>query len=424
MIRSLTALVVLLALLSESAPTAREQLAELRRRAHAARQSGDNAGYLQSALKVQTLLNDAPDAIESAAFAYTLAGDTQHALDALARFADMGQVDDSLSDGSSKLFAPLAASPRYKVILDRFASNKVPVSTAKPAFTVPDAGIVAEDIDYDPHSKTFLITSILEHKVLRLTASGAASDFAQSPSHWPMLAIKVDRSRNLLWATEVALDGFTPAPKSDWGSSALLCFELSTGKLLRRIEGPPHSALGDMVLAQNGDPILSDGKGGGIYRLLNNDLRLINGQDFISPQTPALLPDGEHILVPDYLRGIGKLDLRTGSVEWLGQAPPRNIAVNGIDGLYFDRGTLLLTQNGTSPERVIQIKLDPSLTQMTSSSIIERATATLGDPTHGVVVGNSFFYIANSGWSELDDHGDLKPGSRLTSPQIMQFKLH
>lgn len=216
MIRSLTALVVLFALSSQSAPTAREQLSELRHQAHAARQSGDNAGYLQAALKVQALLNDAPDGIESAAYAYTLAGDTQHALDALARFADMGQVDDSLSDGSSKLFAPLAASARYKVILDRFASNKVPVSTARPAFTVPDPGIVAEDIDYDPHSKTFLITSILEHKILRLTPSGSASDFAQSPSRWPMLAIKVDRVRNLLWATEVALDGFTTAPKADW----------------------------------------------------------------------------------------------------------------------------------------------------------------------------------------------------------------
>ena len=55
--------------------------------------------------------------------------------------------------------------------------------------------------------------------------------------------------------------------------------------------------------------------------------------------------------------------------------------------------------------------------------VIESNTPTLGDPTHGVVVGDIFYYIANSGWSELDDHGDLKPGAKLTAARIMQFKL-
>ncbi len=63
-----------------------------------------------------------------------------------------------------------------------------------------------------------------------------------------MLAIKVDAKHNRVWATEVALDGFAAAPKSDWGKSAVLCFELRTGKLLSRIEEPQHSALGDMGL--------------------------------------------------------------------------------------------------------------------------------------------------------------------------------
>jgi hypothetical protein len=70
---------------------------------------------------------------------------------------------------------------------------------------------------------------------------------------------------------------------------------------------------------------------------------------------------------------------------------------------------------------VIRLRLDASLTRVVSSEIIERSTPTLGDPTHGVLVGNEFYYIANSGWSELDDHGDLKPGSKFTSARIMRF---
>ncbi len=423
MFKSVAVIAVVAALAAESQPTAREQLAALRRQAHAARQSGDKAGYLHAALNAQSLLNGSPDAIESVALAYTEAGDTSQALGSLTRFANMGQVDESLIDGSNKAFASLTDSPRYKEILQQFERNKTPVSNAELAFALTDAGLVAEDIDYDEQSKTFLITSVLEKKILRVTATGASTDFAASPSHWPMLAIKIDRARKLVWATEVALDGFSAVPKSDWGRSAVLCFDLATGKLLRRIEGPQHSALGDMVLAQNGDPILSDGSQGGIYRLEQTNLTLINGSDFISPQTPAMLPDSNHILVPDYLRGIGLLDLRSGKVEWLSQRPMETTAINGVDGLYLSRGSLFLTQNGTSPERVLRLTLDPSLKQVAGSKIIEQSTPTLGDPTHGVLVGASFYYIANSGWSELDDHGDLKPGSRMTPARIMRFVI-
>jgi len=418
----ITALVTFLLLAPQSSTNARDDLAGLRQQAHAAREAGDHSGYLQGALKVRTLLNNYPSSILSVARAYMEAGDSEKALDALSEFADLGQMDDGMIDGSNKTFAPLDRSPRYKGILEKFARNKAPVSTAKTAFSLSDPGLVAEDIDYDAGSKSFLITSVLKKKIVRVSEMGAAADFAASPSGWPMLAVKIDGARKLVWATEVALNGFTAAPKADWGKSAVLCFDLRSGKLLRRVEGPAGTALGDLVLDANGDPLVSDGKQGGIYRLRAANLRLVNGTEFISPQTSAMLPDGNHAFVPDYLRGIGVLDLESGKVKWLTQQGSPGTALNGVDGLYFHRGSLFLTQNGTAPERVVRLQLDAPLTRVVSSQIIERATPTLGDPTHGVLVGNDFYYIANSGWSELDDHGDLKPGSKLTPAHIMRFK--
>jgi len=415
------AIAMLFLLPVQSSPNARDELSGLRQQAHTARDAGDHAGYLRLALKVQALLNDYPSAILSVARAYMEAGDREKALDALTRFADMGQMDDAMIDGGNKTFAPLADLPRYKTLLAKFASNKTPVSAAAAVFSLSDPGLVAEDIDYDPLSKSFLISSVLEKKIMEVDRTGITKDFALSPSHWPMLAIKIDAARNLVWATEVALEGFTPAPKTDWGKSAVLCFDLRSGERLRRVEGPPGSALDDMVLAGNGDLIVSDGVKGDIYRMRNGNLQLINGNDFISPQTPAMLPDGKHAFVPDYLRGIGILDLETGAVSWLAQPASAAVALNGADGLYFDHRSLFLVQNGTSPQRVIRLQLDASLTRVVSSRIIERSTSTLGDPTHGVLVGNDFYYIANSGWSELDDHGDLKPGSKLSSAHIMHF---
>jgi hypothetical protein len=160
-----------------------------------------------------------------------------------------------------------------------------------------------------------------------------------------------------------------------------------------------------------------------VYRLRDGTLQLLNGTEFISPQTAAMLPDGKHVFVPDYLRGIGILDLDTGAVRWITDERPGRTALNGVDGLYVRGKSLFLVQNGTSPERVVRLGLDSTLRQVVSSEIIERATPTLGDPTHGVLVDDRFYYIANSGWSELDDHGDLKPGSKLTPARVMRFQV-
>jgi hypothetical protein len=193
--------------------------------------------------------------------------------------------------------------------------------------------------------------------------------------------------------------------------------------LLRRIEGPRPSALGDMVLTGQGDVIVTDGDGGGVYRVLANGAMMqgLDDGDFISPQTPAMHPDGKRIFVPDYVRGIGVLEIATKQVRWLSMGG--RFALNGIDGLYFDRGRLIAVQNGTSPERVVAFTLDPSFTRIESETIIERSTGTLGDPTHGVVVDNDFYYIANSGWDAVDDHGNLKPGARPSAPRMMRAQL-
>ena len=93
-----------------------------------------------------------------------------------------------------------------------------------------------------------------------------------------------------------------------------------------------------------------------------------------------------------------------------------------MTGSTFDRGTLISVQNGASPERVVAFTLDPTLSEVAAETILERSTETLGDPTHGVVVGKDFYYIANSGWDILDDHGNPKPGAKPTQPRMMRHR--
>ncbi len=178
-----------------------------------------------------------------------------------------------------------------------------------------------------------------------------------------------------------------------------------------------------MTLTTQGDAIISDGDHGGVYRVRRESqtIERLDAGDFISPQTPAILPGGERMLIPDYLRGIGILNLKTKHVEWITMND--RYALSGIDGLYLAGRTLLATQNGTSPERVIRFELDRSLSRIESESIVERGTPTLGDPTHGVVVDGHFYYIANSGWDTLDEHGAQKAGAKMSEAIVMRSDL-
>ncbi|MFZ1099345.1 MAG: hypothetical protein WAN26_08065 [Steroidobacteraceae bacterium] len=176
-----------------------------------------------------------------------------------------------------------------------------------------------------------------------------------------------------------------------------------------------------MVLTPEGEPLVSDGDNGVLYRASQGRLTELNRSDFISPQTPTVGPAQQTLFVPDYVRGIAKSDLRAARVEWLNQDDADRVAIIGIDGLYVHGRTLVATQNGTSPERVVLFELDPSLSHIVSSEVIERSAASGTDPTHGVVVGDTFYYIANSGWAQLDEHGSVRAGVSLSPARIMRY---
>src|ERR1700739_2347794 len=126
----------------------------------------------------------------------------------------MGQVDEAMVRGTDRHFTALHDLPEYRRLVARLAANAAPLSRGEVAFAVPDAGLLAEDIAYDPRMRMFLITSVLKKKIIRISGEGRATDFAQSPSKWPMLAITVDTVRRRVWTTEVALAGVPGGPKA------------------------------------------------------------------------------------------------------------------------------------------------------------------------------------------------------------------
>jgi hypothetical protein len=399
---------------------ARPRLDDLREKARAAHAAGDAAEYLARSRDIAQLLNSSPSSILQVMSAQAFSHDSDGALSSFEQFIDAGQSSPAAFE--NPVFADLRKSERFKALEARMRKNEGSVAASFTVFEIPDAPLVPEDIDYDPATRRFYISSVLKGEILTFDAGGHPTVFARAPDELPVLALKVDPKRRRLWATEVGLNQFASVPKEKWNTSVILVYDLDSGLLVRRIAGPTNAILGDMALTPGGDAIACDNDGG-VYRVHHDSWQTerLDSGEFISPQTPAISGDGAIAYVPDYLRGIAMLDLRTKTVTWMNAA---GHALNGIDGLYLSSRTLLATQNGSSPERVVRFELDKSMTRIESESIIERATPTLGDPTHGVLLKGFFYYIANSGWDMLNDDGTVKAGSVPSKASVMRFHLN
>lgn len=398
--------------------TASAELDRLLRSDAAARQSGDSITRLKIALQVRSLLNDAGDGILAVAHAYSVLKDSTKVFETLTGYARMGLANKKICNGEDKKFSWLAASPHFTTICRLMEKNTTPVSRTTRLLNFPDTGFLPEDIDYDNQKRSFLFTSVLQHAIFRLATDGSCSKFAASPSGWPMMAIKIDQRSLLVWATEMAIPGFGGFADTAKGQSAVCCFDLKTGKLKERFPAPEGSQWGDMILDNQGAPIVCDGQSGAIFRLRQKVWEKIDKGDFISPQTPALTADGKYLIVPDYVRGLAVMNIENGSVTWIQNHPKNPCALNGVDGAYLVKDKLYLTQNGVNPERVMEVQLDSTLRKVRGCTVIEKATPGLGDPTHGVVVDGNFYYIANSGWDALDQHG--KVVGLMTRPSLMR----
>jgi hypothetical protein len=280
-------------LASPSAAQADNAIAEyqaIHQRLRAARANYEWSVSLASASDLNQLLNGSPNSLLEVARAKVHTDDLAGAFRDLEQFVRMGQATDLLA--SSPEFAPLRQKPEFGAIQTGMKENQSAVSLGTLVFRLSDPTLIPEDLDYDPNTKRFFITTVRGKKIITTDLAGTITEFAKAPDDWPLLAIKIDPSHGVAWASEVALTGFVFVPKADWGKSAVLGYDLKTGKLLHRIEGPQGSALGDMALTPDGDVIVSDGDGGGVYVIHagGEGLERLDAGDFISPQTPGCPP--------------------------------------------------------------------------------------------------------------------------------------
>ena len=352
--------------------------------------------------------------------------------DASLRYLDL-YVRSRLNLGDPALeadFHGLRADARFKQLATSFRAGLAPQGQHTVLATLPEPDVVAEDLGLDTRDGTRYFSSVHKGTVLSLDARGQWRELVGHTglAAWGIYAVVVDPMRERLWLSTVAGPVSPPYRIADQGRSAVLRLALKNHSVEHRYEladGRAH-AFGDMALGAQGELYVADGLDGGVYRIdTAADARLthlVRHGLLRSPQTPVPLADGERLLVPDYSRGIAVIDLRQRDrVTWL--AHPPELALYGIDGLYLRGQMLIAVQNGTLPERLLLLHLDSTLSRIVRWEVALAGAPGLGDPTHGLLAGKQFQFIANSGWDRVDDQGHVRADPAAGSPALWSIEL-
>jgi hypothetical protein len=70
--------------------------------------------------------------------------------------------------------------------------------------------------------------------------------------------------------------------------------------------------------------------------------------------------------------------------------------LGGISGLSYSEGSLLMLQNGITPQRLMRLQLDPAGKEVTEVTPLAIALAEFAAPSFGTVQAGALYYFADS----------------------------
>jgi sugar lactone lactonase YvrE len=197
------------------------------------------------------------------------------------------------------------------------------------------------------------------------------------------------------------------------------------GKLLERYTAPgigPHD-LNDLVLRGANEIYVTDTDGNSVYRFERESHRFTSlnlGRPLFYPNGITVSDSGDVLYIADSL-GILRLDLRTRDDQDLRPADHDTLA--GVDGLYWYRGSLIGVQYGTGAFRVMRWRPSEDGRRVTSAEVLERGTEMVRDPTTGAILGDKFFFMANTGIENLEG-GNIVDPAKLEPLHIAMVPLN
>ena len=405
MIRFLLLAVLLapLALAQEEDPVARSRA--LYQEGVEAYRAGDIETYRAKLAEAVDLRPHQPTLLFNLAGAEAISGNADRAFALLGRLAAMGVAIDPSEDAD---LATLMGDPRFAEVAARFAANGEPVGASTEFVRFAADDFIPESVAYDPVEERWYVGSV--HKRTIMTAAGEKvfTPFAdREDGLWCVMGLKVDPERRRLWACTTAAPQGEDVDREDIGRTAVVVFDLGDGSVIARHVLDEEDVIhwfGDLTLAPDGSAYITDSMSPRIYRI-DADLKGLavyrEHPRFASLQGITMI--GDVLYVADYSNGIWRLEGDT--VETV--ECPADATLLGIDGLYSHAGDLIAIQNGVRPHRVVRVPLDESGRSAEAVEVLEANHPKFDEPTLGIVVGDDFYYVANSQWYRFDAEGGL-----------------
>jgi sugar lactone lactonase YvrE len=322
-------------------------------------------------------------------------------------------------------FNSIKDSNEYKKLLALQKELQQPIIHSDTAFLLKDRSLHTEGIEYDAAHKTFYFGSIHQRKIIKVI-NGKAADFC-SPGFQGMTSLfglKADVKKNTLWVCSSPMQEMENYDST--ARSAAFQFELSSGKLIHKYVALANAkgVFGDLILSRKGTVYISDSQNNNIV-IVNEKTKQIepffSSVDFWNIQGMAFSTDDKYLFIADYVKGIFRLDMKTKALTEV--KAPDDVSLKGIDGIYFYKNSLITIQNGVIPLRSTRYYLTSDLDRITRSEIIDRNHPAFGEPTLGVLDGDTFYYIANSQWGGYDDNHHIKPKEQLKDIVILKNTL-
>ncbi len=316
----------------------------------------------------------------------------------------------------------------YDRLLELQVKLQTPIVKSDTAFVIKDRELHIESITYNSKTKDFYLGSIHKRKIIKISKNGEVSDFTKA-GEWGMAAVfglKVDARRKFLWACS------SPMPEMEnydsLTKSAVFKFDLVTGKLIEKYlptVNQKEFVFGDLTLTSQGDVFVSDSRNNIIFKVNAKRKTLepfFQSSEFWNLQGLAFSPDDHLLFIADYIKGPYQLNIQTKQLTKL--STDLKESLKGIDGLAFYNNDLIAIQNGVNPLRVSRLYLGYKQERIINIQILDRKHPAFNEPTIGTIVGDQFYYVANSQWGGYNKDHTLKPKSELQDIIILRRKLN
>jgi hypothetical protein len=270
--------------------------------------------------------------------------------------------------------------------------------------TVAQGPFVAEGLALSSRGE-LLVSGVHARTVVELH-EGRPREFLKPGKFAPLgglFGMASDPNRNRLWIAE------TSGPKVPGSSgprrTGLLEVELSTGKVLARYlvpATPEDHFIGDVTVTPAGEVYATDGFGGALYRLSRESRELVVAatSQLKSLQGVVAAADGSSLIVSSYGQG---LHLFKDSTFTQIRGTPK-----GIDGVARCGNTLIVTQNGGEPYRILQLTMSADQTSIEDTMVLASGAPAAEDISLGLARGDEYVYVRTSQWSSFDEKGALK----------------